>query len=505
MLYWLALVLVPFRGKPFLNLAYLIGVLLTGFSVWQLADHPWLAIRLLLFHLTALMAVYWGADCRFGSLGTLLLLVVGPWYSAHCFGQDSLSGWLPIGFAVATFGFLRRGRNGTVWLLVASGWLGQWLIEDQLTPSWLRPQPYIAQGFFFASPAFPPPLLWMAATAALLAVVSRRSSSSWWTLALAFSLLAPGGSVYSSWDLCRLVPSEFRRNWRIDMARLPELDVEVTSEGPLQWLFYSNNPENIRSLRSPGLVLIRETVPEGSGRVFLSHFNTTGRALEFVLEVSNPEPRAVVIKRLVSKNWLFPELGSWQGPKLLGSGERVDLLPKQSFSSSLGLRLGNAQNIEDLHCDGPLQLALAVRESGGPDVEDLALAPMVGGQSRGLFPLPQRTLTTSLATVQGPATLTLENKSNWLRSAEGQELVGNYGVSTRVQVRLTHREFSSCSIFLVPCGGWAGVLHQGVRHSLPAFSGLLLYQGPMRGEFHYDHHLTINSYAPIRLLFIPRP
>ena len=269
----------------------------------------------------------------------------------------------------------------------------------------------------------------------------------------------------------------------------------------MQWLFYSNNPENIRSLPGPGLALIRESVPAGSGRVFLSHFNTTGQALELVLQASNPTPRPLALRRLASKNWLFPEPGSWPGPRLLGNGESVELSPQQSFSSSLGLRFGNAQNIEDLHCDGPLQLTLAVRKPGGPPVDQLALAPLVASQSRGLFPAPQRTLTTSLAPVQGPAFVTLDN--HWLRSARGEELIGNYGVSTRVQVRLAHPKFSSCSIFLVPCGGWAGILHQGGRYSIPAFSGLLLYQGPMRGEFHYDHHLTINSYAPVRLLVIP--
>lgn len=376
-----------------------------------------------------------------------------------------------------------------VLLLAGLGWLTQAAVEAA-TPSWLRPPPQLPP---VALP-FHPVALGMLALG--LAPLSRRCPHPALVLVLFLSVLAGlppradelrPGQLLTAQQVASLTPAA---GPRLRSPAIPELPATLTTEEQPSWLAYSNNPENIRRLEPSPLILFRETLPAGRGRLFASHFNTTGRSLKLLAELHNPDPGRTADLRLPESPVADPqELGT---RTVWGMPERLLLQPGQRLRFALDLPFGNGRLIRDLESDSPVELTLAAATDGDVPLKgDVAVRK--SSQSRGLFPAPDRLLRAEHRRGDGLRLLTLDR--DWLESAEGERLAGNYGALTRVELALGE----PCAVVLVPTGGWAATAG-GV--SLHAYEGLVLFNGPP-GVFRYTHVLTTNSYAPVRLLIVP--
>ncbi|MGE0492191.1 MAG: hypothetical protein AB7S38_23470 [Vulcanimicrobiota bacterium] len=454
----------------------LVGCILAAVMLFH-AHNPWLRARLTMAHLLGLSLVLVELEPLVAG-AAMAALVSNLWAAQHYFGQDTLSNWLPLLFA--GLALLARARVWASLTLIATGWLLQGGVE-MATPSWLRTAPWALPAnplFFVPSLEFSP--FWLGAAGLLLALASLKWTHPGWLALLCLAALAglPFGGPLSA----RKVASLVGQSGHLHSSTIPELEARLEPLDQPKWLAYSNNPENIRRLESDRLVLFEQTLPAGRGRLYASHFNTTGRHLELAAILTNfsdspirleCRPRAEASEPGMTQAWdpVWPD--------------QLELAPGHQFITRLPMGLSNGRLMLELASSGPLDYRLCLTK---PDDSQLdgPLAERTGGQSRGLFLAPDRRLRATYSPADGPRLLTLDR--NWLSNGD-DTLVGNYGALTEVELQLSGESM----VVLVPTGGWADGLY--------AFQGRVLHRGA--GPFRYQHRLTTNSYAPVRLLLLP--
>lgn len=442
------------------------------------------AARVLGLHLLAALACwfFWKNRDLLFFLFAQLFLLSGFWAYHQYFGQDTLSGWVVLMVAPPAIYFRSLSALGAGWLVVGA-------LEFYATPSWLRIAPSLPP--LDLHPGLPFQPLAMGALGLLTAALAvRKSHPALVLLPLLGALpLTPANpeSVLTHQRVGALVKMP-----RLQAGRLPQLEAQLTELTEPAWLAYSNNPENIRSLTQPVEVLFRQRLPQGRGRLFASHFNTTGRPLELVLQFSNLQTSPVEIKFEPSPIADPSEVGVYDDWRL----QSTTLEPDQSRRFRLRIPLGNGRLLTEVRLSGEVEMTLAMSEPGFAGELSAPPTQRQGSQSRGLFGGPSRRLQAAVELDGQARVLTLDR--DWLTSAEGDVLVGNYAVDTQVELSLRPGRHEHCLILLVPSGGWAG----SGGHCLHAYSGLVLFNGSVP-SFSYRHHLTTNSYAPTRLLVVP--
>ena len=339
-----------------------------------------------------------------------------------------------------------------MWLLQAlSDWYGWW--------GWARPLPHSQEmgswAWCFSSP--------MLGLSALLAAWLNRSRPT--VCLLALGLLPWPAPVASRAETRRWLGGR-----AVDQPTCPF----TPSPGPTDWLLLSNNPERCRG--SLGGTLLQATTPPGTGRVLLSHINL-GTPADLVVRCQLKEAAEIQVTGARDGSptdpgsLLLQRLGTWQS------------VPPGPWEYRLkGLLLNGIMQME-VRSPGSIDWLISWN-GGGPQL------PLREGQSRGLFLKPDRMLKVTNPHGawhwQGP----------WLRSENGQQLLGNYGSRQRLEFQGDRPG----ELWLVARGGLLGAVDGRPGPLLAAGQSRRLLQfNP--GQQRLDLWLPVNSFAPYSLVF----
>ncbi|MBI3925231.1 MAG: hypothetical protein HY319_06795 [Armatimonadetes bacterium] len=152
---------------------------------------------------------------------------------------------------------------------------------------------------------------------------------------------------------------------------------------------YSNNPENIRRFSGDQpMILFRESLPAGSGRVFVSHFNTSWRPLDLVLAWRNPDPAGAAhvtfgrYSALAGGLWPEPGIELWRTFRAAPAAGSLAVPASETVETRIRSILGNGLVMADLELDRPLEMTASLAPTGyqgGHGVLAPRSAPSRGG------------------------------------------------------------------------------------------------------------------------------
>lgn len=362
----------------------------------------------------------------------------------------------------------------------------------------------------------PLPLPWVLLTAALVAARDRRATIVLVALGLAISagswvyLLKGGtlreyrltqlekGQVLTAQELALLLPDDKLERGHVKFPKFARLAVTEEVAATPDWMLYSNNPEMVDS---PGN-LYRGMLPAGTGRVFISHFNTHPPPAQLRLTLRNPgaQNATVTTSRKVWFDRLVPDAGTEMLRAYLSSQARetVTIPAGGSHQEGLDNLLGNGLCMADLTLDRPLEATVSMMTSPG-DVGGPVKA-LLSSQSRGLFLKPDRILKARVEL--GSEMLACEPLAQHLKGLDGtriDELKGSYGALETVDFEFT----GPALVLLIPRAGYLGAVLDGRTYAINPYGALVLASIQQPGRWQWTYSLPANSFAPNCLLIVP--
>jgi hypothetical protein len=339
----------------------------------------------------------------------------------------------------------------------------------------------------------------------------------------------PPGTVLTVDELASYMPRAevVRGTW--DTPHLPLLVATAQPASEPAWMVVSNTPEYVFTPDFAGrdtAVLCREQVPAGSGRVFVSHFNSSGMSRQVLVSYRNMDaqrPAHLVFSKSASiasgKLSAGLDAGTelWRAYEVSDGAVAIAIAPSGSYVQTSDVLQGLGQNgllMSDVQCDVPLEVTVAMSSAWRPPDSDLPALARRSTQSRGLYLQPDRTIETDFVLDRGvPQRWSYDGP--WLSGSDASlgtpvsdTLNGNYGAIVHFQVHVHRRAesaFKRVALLLVPRGGPASAVVDGHGVLVPTQAGAVLCNQPVDVDatLRFEFSLAANNWAPVHLVCVP--